>query len=70
MLPSCCRIADDYLSLILTSFRFGNAERVYRLEFVSNSPFSETEFFKWKEAVMLAGAQLPTTEEVKKKVPI
>lgn len=49
-------------------YRFGNAERVYRLEFVSNSPLSESEFFKWKEAVMLAGAQLPTTEEIKNKV--
>ncbi|XP_067941528.1 RNA polymerase-associated protein RTF1 homolog [Watersipora subatra] len=48
--------------------RFGQAERVYRLEFVSNSPFGEHEFFKWKEAVMFAGCQLPTTEDVKKKV--
>lgn len=47
--------------------RHGNAERVYRLEFVSNQDFTESEFFKWKETVMRAGMTLPTRDEVDKK---
>lgn len=27
--------------------RFGKKERVYRLEFISNSPFSQAEFEEW-----------------------
>nr|CAB3265817.1 RNA polymerase-associated protein RTF1 homolog [Phallusia mammillata] len=47
--------------------RHGEQERVFRLEFVSNSDFSETEFFKWKETVMRAGHQLPTFDEIQKR---
>uniref|UniRef100_H2Z3Z7 RNA polymerase-associated protein RTF1 homolog n=1 Tax=Ciona savignyi TaxID=51511 RepID=H2Z3Z7_CIOSA len=47
--------------------RHGQQERVFRLEFVSNSEFSDTEFSKWKEAVMLAGLDLPTLDEIQKK---
>jgi len=31
--------------------RHGEQERVFRLEFVSNSDFTDSEFFKWKETV-------------------
>ena len=31
--------------------RHGHSERVYRLEFVSNQDFTDSEFFKWKEAM-------------------
>ncbi|KAF6023352.1 RTF1 [Bugula neritina] len=48
--------------------RFGASERVYRLEFVSNSKFTEQEFFKWKEAIMVSASFLPTVEDVRKKV--
>ncbi|ESP00988.1 hypothetical protein LOTGIDRAFT_53767, partial [Lottia gigantea] len=48
--------------------RHGAAERVYRLEFVSNQDFTDTEFDKWKEAVMLNGSQLPTVDEIEKKL--
>ncbi|XP_078480967.1 RNA polymerase-associated protein RTF1 homolog isoform X1 [Ciona intestinalis] len=47
--------------------RHGQQERVFRLEFVSNSEFTDSEFFKWKEAVMLAGLELPTLDEIHKK---
>ena len=47
--------------------RHGLAERVYRLEFVSNQDFSDSEFTKWKETVMLAGMSLPTTDEITRK---
>ena len=34
-------------------FRHGTQERVFRMEFVSNSPFSDSEFSKWKTEVCL-----------------
>lgn len=33
--------------------RHGSDSRVFRLEFVSNQEFTESEFMKWKEAVSL-----------------
>ncbi|XP_064623065.1 RNA polymerase-associated protein RTF1 homolog isoform X2 [Lineus longissimus] len=48
--------------------RHGSAERVYRLEFVSNQDFSENEFFKWKETMMLGGLLLPTKDEIEQKL--
>ena len=36
---------------ISPSFRHGNQERVFRLEFVSNQRFTESEFARWKEEV-------------------
>ncbi|XP_070579046.1 RNA polymerase-associated protein RTF1 homolog [Ptychodera flava] len=44
--------------------RHGIQERVFRLEFVSNQDISESEFFKWKEEMMLSGLQLPTRDEI------
>lgn len=49
-------------------FRHGTAERVYRLEFVSNQGFSDTEFSKWKETIYIAGMQLPTKRDVELKL--
>ena len=48
--------------------RYGNDERVYRLEFVSNSDFTDSEFAKWKETVMLQGLVLPTAYEIQQKL--
>ncbi|KAG7229180.1 hypothetical protein INR49_013123 [Caranx melampygus] len=39
----------------------------FRLEFVSNQEFTESEFMKWKEAMMVAGMQVPTLDEITKK---
>uniref|UniRef100_A0A8C5SA66 RNA polymerase-associated protein RTF1 homolog n=1 Tax=Laticauda laticaudata TaxID=8630 RepID=A0A8C5SA66_LATLA len=47
--------------------RHGNDQRVFRLEFVSNQEFTESEFMKWKEAMFSAGMQLPTLDEINKK---
>lgn len=47
--------------------RHGNDSRVFRLEFVSNQEFTESEFMKWKEAMFSAGMQLPTLDEINKK---
>ncbi|NWQ63294.1 RTF1 protein, partial [Neopipo cinnamomea] len=47
--------------------RHGSDSRVFRLEFVSNQEFTESEFMKWKEAMFSAGMQLPTLDEINKK---
>ena len=51
---------SDFLVFI----RHGSAERVYRLEFVSNQDYSEMEFNKWCETIMIAGMQLPTVADI------
>lgn len=48
--------------------RHGSDERVFRLEFVSNQDFTDTEFFRWKDAVAAHGIQLPTREDIEKKI--
>ncbi|XP_061749899.1 RNA polymerase-associated protein RTF1 homolog isoform X2 [Nerophis ophidion] len=47
--------------------RHGGDTRVFRLEYVSNQEFTENEFMKWKEAMIIAGMQVPTLDEVTKK---
>lgn len=50
------KITDLYLQkgiLHLSFCRHGSDQRVFRLEFVSNQEFTESEFMKWKEAVSL-----------------
>lgn len=47
--------------------RHGGAERVYRLEFVSNQDFTDTEFTKWKDAMELGHHQLPTLDDIQRK---
>ncbi|XP_069806583.1 RNA polymerase-associated protein RTF1 homolog [Dendropsophus ebraccatus] len=47
--------------------RHGSDQRVFRLEFVSNQEFTESEFMKWKEAMFSANMQLPTLDEINKK---
>uniref|UniRef100_T1IUI2 Plus3 domain-containing protein n=1 Tax=Strigamia maritima TaxID=126957 RepID=T1IUI2_STRMM len=55
---------------INTGFKLGHGrdKRVYRLEFVSNQDFTETEFTKWRENINSQGMNLPTKEEVEKKL--
>lgn len=48
--------------------RHGAQERVFRLEFVSNQEFTESEFFKWKETCALQGISMPTSDEVDQKL--
>ncbi|XP_061599736.1 RNA polymerase-associated protein RTF1 homolog [Cololabis saira] len=47
--------------------RHGADTRVFRLEFVSNQEFTENEFMKWKEAMIVAVMQVPTLDEITKK---
>ncbi|KAL9954513.1 hypothetical protein ACROYT_G042062 [Oculina patagonica] len=44
--------------------KHGNQERVFRLEFVSNQRFTETEFIRWKEECESHGLPLPTLDDV------
>ena len=45
------KIKFKWLSWLFSIFRHGDQERVFRLEFVSNQRFAETEFNRWKEEV-------------------
>uniref|UniRef100_A0A672JJ94 Plus3 domain-containing protein n=1 Tax=Salarias fasciatus TaxID=181472 RepID=A0A672JJ94_SALFA len=51
----------------LPSLLPGHKPAVIRLEFVSNQEFTESEFMKWKEAMIVAGMQVPTLDEITKK---
>ena len=47
--------------------RFGKQERVFRLEFISNQPASDSEFIKWKETIDQANMALPYCDFVRSK---
>lgn len=47
--------------------RHGTQERVFRLEFVSNSEFTDNEFREWKKTMMRQDLQLPTLDNIEKK---
>lgn len=47
--------------------RHGGDTRVFRLEFVSNQEFTDNEFMKWKDAMIVASMQVPTLDEINKK---
>ena len=42
--------------------RHGKNERVFRAQFVSNQPFSESEFQKWKQTCEMEHVELPTNQ--------
>ncbi|XP_039280152.1 RNA polymerase-associated protein RTF1 homolog [Nilaparvata lugens] len=48
--------------------RHGAQERVFRLEFISNQEFTDSEFFKWKETCALQGISVPTQDDLEKKL--
>ncbi|RNA03834.1 RNA polymerase-associated RTF1 -like protein [Brachionus plicatilis] len=47
--------------------RHGADERTYRLEFISNQPFSDDEFSRWKSAMEKKSLRLPTLSDVDTK---
>ncbi|XP_012554702.1 RNA polymerase-associated protein RTF1 homolog isoform X1 [Hydra vulgaris] len=47
--------------------RHGMQEKVFRMEYVSNSQFTESEFLKWKEEMSLVELPLPTVSHIKRK---
>ncbi|XP_019849879.1 PREDICTED: RNA polymerase-associated protein RTF1 homolog [Amphimedon queenslandica] len=48
--------------------RFGQQERIFRMEYISNSAFTDQEFSKWKAENEAHSIKLPTLFEVEKKV--
>uniref|UniRef100_U5EYH6 Putative rtf1 n=1 Tax=Corethrella appendiculata TaxID=1370023 RepID=U5EYH6_9DIPT len=47
--------------------KHGNMERVFRLEFISNQEFTQTEFDKWLSVCGTSGVQLPTVDFIDSK---
>lgn len=47
--------------------RHSDQERVFRLEFISNCPFSDTEFSRWVESCAFHNVTLPTLDHLTKK---
>ena len=45
----------------------GGSERVFRMEFVSNQEFTDSEFNRWCEEVATANLPLPTTADIEAK---
>ncbi|UJR09158.1 hypothetical protein I4U23_013406 [Adineta vaga] len=48
--------------------KHGHNERVFRLEFVSNSEISDSEFKRWRETTIKQGVSLPTVKDLDNKV--
>lgn len=48
--------------------RHGTNEKVFRLEFISNQEFTESEFNKWRDLCHLNRLSLPTLEELNSKI--
>lgn len=48
--------------------RHGSSDRVFRLEFISNQDFSESEFEKWKVVCQAADTELPTVDQIDRKI--
>lgn len=41
---------------------------MFRLEFISNQDFTDSEFSKWRETCALQAISLPTMDDVEKKL--
>jgi len=48
--------------------RFGKAERVFRAQFISNQPFTDTEFQKWRQTCEVEHVEMPTNQMVEEKL--
>lgn len=48
--------------------RHGQSDRVFRLEFISNQDFSDTEFEKWKTVCQASDIELPTVDQIDRKM--
>ncbi|GFV35099.1 RNA polymerase-associated protein RTF1 homolog [Trichonephila clavipes] len=47
--------------------KHGLQDRVFRLEFVSNKDFTDSEFRKWRETLLIENIALPTLDDIEKK---
>ncbi|XP_073845461.1 RNA polymerase-associated protein Rtf1 [Musca autumnalis] len=48
--------------------KHGTQERVFRLEFISNQEFTESEFTKWREICSLQNVQMPSLSSIEQKL--
>lgn len=48
--------------------KHGTLERNFRLEFISNSDFSDGDFVKWRDTCTLHGVKMPTVEQMESKI--
>eukprot|EP00092_Neocalanus_flemingeri_P101740 GFUD01130082.1.p1 GENE.GFUD01130082.1~~GFUD01130082.1.p1 ORF type:complete len:709 (+),score=227.13 GFUD01130082.1:295-2127(+) len=48
--------------------RHGKQERVFRAQFISNQPFTETEFVKWKQTCEAEHVELPTNQHIAERM--
>ena len=65
-----CSVNFEYAKIqsnLVMFFRHGTAERVYRLEFVSNQPFTDSEFSMWRETMVASDLKVPSLRQVEKK---
>lgn len=47
--------------------RHGSHDRVFRLEFISNQDFTDTEFEKWRSVCQTASIEMPTVDQIERK---
>lgn len=47
--------------------RHGKQERVFRLEFISNQEFTDSEYQKWLDATQQADIPMPTKDTIQQK---
>lgn len=47
--------------------RHGSADRVFRLEFISNQDITDSEFAKWKEVCATSSIEMPTLDTIERK---
>lgn len=47
--------------------RYAHQERPFRMEFVSQQPFTDSEFTKWREDTMMAGINIPSIQDAEEK---
>lgn len=50
------------------TLRHGTSERVFRLEYISQADFQDSEFKRWKEICDTIGVLRPTMDDMHKKV--
>jgi hypothetical protein len=48
--------------------RHGAQEKVFRLEYVSNQDFTDSEFLQWRQTCALQGISMPTHDELDQKL--
>lgn len=48
--------------------RHGAQEKVFRLEYVSNQDFTDSEFMQWRQTCALQGISMPTYDELDQKL--